>query len=110
MAAFVASAVTAIITFYGVLLVTRHRPDLTAKNVEFLNTKLSAPLIVFFLINPWYEELIARAYLMTESFFLLGEKDAAVLLSVILQTSYHLYQGIPAALSIASIFLVFSLY
>jgi membrane protease YdiL (CAAX protease family) len=34
----------------------------------------------------------------------------AVVISVALQTSYHLYQGLPAALSHIPAFLLFSLY
>jgi membrane protease YdiL (CAAX protease family) len=48
--------------------------------------------------------------MITETTFLIGEKDAAVLLSVILQTSYHLYQGLLPALVLGVVFLIFSLY
>lgn len=66
--------------------------------------------IVFQLINPFFEELIVRAYLMTELKHLTGSMAVAVVGSVAVQISYHFYQGAPAALSHAGMFLLFSLY
>jgi membrane protease YdiL (CAAX protease family) len=60
--------------------------------------------------SPIFEEMIVRAFVMTETLALTGSSGLAVLVSVLLQTSYHLYQGIPYALSAAVIFLVFSVY
>ena len=61
-------------------------------------------------LNPFYEELIVRAYLLTEVRQLTGSATKAVILSTVLQTSYHLYQGGPSALSWGIIFLLFSIY
>ena len=66
--------------------------------------------ILFVMLNPFYEELIARAYVMTELGFFTNSKVIAILGSVALQTAYHLYQGFPYALSLAATFLIFSLY
>jgi len=66
--------------------------------------------LVFQLINPFFEELIVRAYLMTELKHLTGSMTVAVAGSVLVQVSYHFYQGAPAALSHAGMFLLFSLY
>jgi len=44
------------------------------------------------------EELIVRAYLMTEVSELTGSMAVAVLASIGFQALYHLYQGVPAAL------------
>jgi len=65
---------------------------------------------IFQLINPFFEELIVRAYLMTELKHLTGSMTLAVAGSVLVQISYHFYQGAPAALSHAGMFLLFSLY
>ncbi|MFZ0303945.1 MAG: type II CAAX endopeptidase family protein [Terracidiphilus sp.] len=66
--------------------------------------------IPLLLLNPFFEELIVRAYLMTEIRELTGSPILAVVLSVAVQTSYHLYYGWKGALSLAFQFLVFSLY
>ncbi len=49
--------------------------------------------IPFFLQNPFFEELIVRAYLMTEIGELTGSWLLAVLVSSLVQASYHLYYG-----------------
>jgi len=61
-------------------------------------------------VNPFYEEIIVRAYLMTEVVELTGSTRLAVLLSVGVQTAYHLYYGWWTALALGIQFLVFSLY
>jgi len=66
--------------------------------------------IPFALINPFFEELIVRAYLMTEVKALTGSWFLASLSSVAIQWSYHLYYGWDASLSIAFTFLTFSIY
>ena len=62
------------------------------------------------LVNPIFEELTVRAFLMTETVALSGSSALAIVSSVLLQTSYHLYQGLPYALALGVIFLIFSLY
>jgi hypothetical protein len=64
---------------------------------------------IFVLVNPWCEELIVRAFIITEVEALTGSAAAAVLLSVGVQTLYHVYYGVPLALSLAGIFLLDSL-
>lgn len=66
--------------------------------------------IVYMNLAPVWEELIVRAYLMTEIIELTGSEALAVAVSVILQSSYHLYYGWRTALSIVCTFLVFALY
>jgi hypothetical protein len=56
------------------------------------------------------EELVVRAYLMTEVGELTGHMGIAVLASVGFQTLYHLYQGTSAALVSAGWFFVASLF
>lgn len=57
-----------------------------------------------------HEELIVRAFLMTEVAELSGSWPLAVLTSVGFQTLYHLYQGTPAALMAAGSFFVSAVY
>jgi membrane protease YdiL (CAAX protease family) len=66
--------------------------------------------VAYVALNPFHEELLVRAFLITEFRGLYLSTTLAVLVSVALQTSYHLYQGLPAALSHVPIFLTFSLY
>jgi membrane protease YdiL (CAAX protease family) len=66
--------------------------------------------IPFMLINPFFEELIVRAYLMTELIDLTGSSVVAIAVSVALQFSYHLYYGWWTAFSLAFQFLVFALF
>ena len=56
------------------------------------------------------EELIVRAFLMTEVAALTGSMGVAVFASVGFQTLYHLYQGTPAALMNAGAFFVSSVF
>jgi membrane protease YdiL (CAAX protease family) len=61
-------------------------------------------------VNPVFEEMIVRAFLMSETIALTGSSGLAILFSLLLQTSYHLYQGLPYALAAGVIFLIFSVY
>ncbi len=80
---------------------------LTAREAFGHPTLMAIPV---FLLNPFFEELIVRAYLMTEVRDLTGSSILAIVLSVIVQTSYHLYYGWERALALSFQFLVFSIY
>jgi len=66
--------------------------------------------IPYFVLSPFFEELIVRAYLMTEVVQLTGSSSLAVALSVAVQFSYHLYYGWVGAISVAFVFLTLALY
>jgi membrane protease YdiL (CAAX protease family) len=66
--------------------------------------------IAFCLLNPFFEELVVRAYLMTEVVELTGSTLSAVILSVLFQFSYHLYYGWAGAISLSFQFLTYALY
>ena len=66
-----------------------HRPDLT----RFLFSGRPSLVFIFILIVPFFEEIIVRGYVMTELAELSGSVTLATVASVLLQTSYHLYQG-----------------
>lgn len=70
----------------------------------------SAYLVVHLALVGLFEEMIVRAYLMTEVAFLTGSLPCAILVSVAFQTAYHLYQGWPAALCVAASFSVTAVY
>lgn len=66
--------------------------------------------VMFMVVNGFFEELIVRAYLMTEIRELGGSAALAVLISLIVQVSYHLYQGWINAVMVGTMFAVFSVY
>jgi membrane protease YdiL (CAAX protease family) len=66
--------------------------------------------LAYLLLSPLFEETLVRAYLMTRLRQLGWSTAAAVALSVAIQTSHHAYQGIPAMLLTAPMFLVFALF
>lgn len=65
---------------------------------------------LYLAMNCFFEELLVRAYLMTEIIGLTGSTKIAVAVSVVLQASYHIYYGFIGALTVAAAFLVFALY
>jgi membrane protease YdiL (CAAX protease family) len=67
-------------------------------------------MLVFVLVNPFFEEMVVRAYLMTELKALTGSWTLAAALSVAVQTSYHLYYGWTLALALGFQFVAFSIY
>jgi membrane protease YdiL (CAAX protease family) len=71
---------------------------------------LSLWVVLFVAINPIFEELIVRAFMISELVALTGSRVLAVAASVALQTTYHLYQGVPYALTSGVLFLVFSIF
>ena len=64
----------------------------------------------FIVVNPVFEEMIVRAFLMSEVLAMTGSSSLAICLSLTVQTSYHLYQGVPYALGVGVIFSIFSIY
>lgn len=80
---------------------------MSAKEV-FGHPSIASILLV--LLNPFFEELIVRAYLMTEVGELTGSWLLAAVVSVLFQTSYHLYYGWELALSLGCQFAVFAAY
>lgn len=77
---------------------------------QILGLSISAVSIAFVLVNPFFEELIVRAYTMSEVIDLGGSRLLAIVVSVGLQTSYHLYQGVARSIAVAATFTVFSIY
>ena len=108
--AYVAFCVCYIAIHYGYYYVAGRMLIPPNQPQTYLNAGVTIGTVVFILINPIYEELIVRAYTISEVTFLTGSSVVAVAASVILQVSYHLYQGIPAAIALGAGFLVLSIY
>ena len=75
--------------------------------ISNLPISILAPLVI---INPLSEELIVRAFLMTELNYYLKKGPPVVFLSALTQTGYHLYQGWKNCGYHLITFLVFSAY
>jgi membrane protease YdiL (CAAX protease family) len=67
-------------------------------------------VLVSQLLNAACEELVVRAFMITEVVELTGQVSLAVLSSVCFQGLYHLYQGSSSALMAAGGFLICSIY
>lgn len=66
--------------------------------------------VPLFLLNPFFEELIVRAYPMTEVRGLTGSWTLSAAMSIAVQFSYHLHYGWEGAIALSFQFLVFSIY
>jgi membrane protease YdiL (CAAX protease family) len=64
----------------------------------------------FMFLNPVFEELIVRAFTITEVKALTGSTFFAVLVSVLIQSSYHLNQGEVVTCCYALMFFIFSIF
>jgi membrane protease YdiL (CAAX protease family) len=85
--------------------------DPNAKAVALLfGNGVGIATVIFQFINPFFEELIVRAYLITRLRELTNSLVLAIIASVVFQVSYHLYQGFWTGLSHTGVFLVLSLY
>jgi len=69
-----------------------------------------ALFLIYTLAAPFFEEILVRGYLMTELIGLSWPVWLATLISVGLQTSYHLYYGVVGALGVGAGFLLLGIY
>lgn len=95
--------------YYGYPLIT-HKELVDRNALNLLSGGITAWAIALVLLNPFYEELIVRAYFISEVQFLTGSRALAVAFSAGIQTLYHLYQGFNIAAAMAGVFLLFSVY
>ena len=75
-----------------------------------LDSGISALSILLILVNPFFEELIVRAYTMSEVVGLGGSRTMAILVSVLLQMSYHSYQGLLRGIGVATSFALAAIF
>ncbi len=95
---------------YGYYIIIGKLPDISPRNIEFVTQNRSLWAVLPLVIGSAYEELLVRGYVMSEIKYLWGRWDLAVILSVLLQLSYHTYQGMGALILCFATFLVFALY
>lgn len=79
-------------------------------NIEFLKSNITIWFVLFIVINPFFEEIMIRGFVIQQIKQLTNNIAVAVLISVLIQTTAHLYQGILPALGLSLTFLIFSLY
>lgn len=69
------------------------------------------PISIFaMLINPFFEEILVRAYFTLEMEYLTQNVLIAVVTSLLLQGSYHLYQGLGPTLILSVGFTILAIY
>jgi len=104
-AAYVFYRVGAFLIHFGYLLLSGSYPHYVDSRQIFGHMSLF--VLPFWLLNPFYEEIVVRAYLMTEIRVLTGSVTLSAVASLLLQTSYHLYYGWAGALAIGIQFIAF---
>lgn len=87
-----------------------HSQSLSAQIARAMFGHPSILAIPYTIVNPFFEELIVRAYLMTEVSALTGSWILAAALSVVVQFLYHLYYGWEGAIGLSFVFLVYAIY
>lgn len=97
------TALVPLLQHFGGSFTTFHLGGFKGSHFELLTVVLIA-------LNPMFEELIVRAYLISTLKSIGAPMAVAILASVGLQTSYHLYQGVAPALALSAMFLIFSAY
>ena len=75
-----------------------------------LGTHVSVMVVVFLVVNAFYEELIVRAYCLCEIIAWKHSALAAGVVSVCVQALYHIYQGVPNMIALAGLFSVYAIY
>jgi membrane protease YdiL (CAAX protease family) len=75
-----------------------------------LGTHVSILLVVFLVVNAFFEELIVRAYFTSELMCWKNNAALAGVMSVLVQALYHIYQGVPNMISAAALFTVYAIY
>jgi membrane protease YdiL (CAAX protease family) len=84
--------------------------SLDPKNLGFINARYKGLLMIAAIILPLQEELIVRGFTMSEIYFLTDKRILAIIISVAIQFSYHLYQGVASAIFMLPYFVILSIY
>ena len=78
--------------------------------VEIFQVPVSPFYVLAILVNPFVEETYVRGFLQTRLRQARESAGKIILFSVLLQTSYHIYQGVTSCLSLAPGFAIFAVY
>ncbi len=66
--------------------------------------------VAYILMSPIFEEVLIRGFFINELTTLGKPVWLAAVTSVLIQTSYHFYYGVPGALTVSCFFIVFTAY
>jgi len=94
---------------YVWLLTTLRIPQWPETHAMFSSSSLWL-FLPFLLLNPFFEEILVRGYLMTELIDLRKSVLLATFTSLVVQTSYHLYYGVACAMVVGSGLTVLAIY
>ncbi|MFH7024863.1 MAG: CPBP family intramembrane glutamic endopeptidase [Heteroscytonema crispum UTEX LB 1556] len=108
--AFIAYSLCWVVTYYAYYFATQNTLHATSKNIEIFKTGITFLSVAAMLVNPFYEELIVRAYTISEVKYLTNDTNLAIFLSVVIQSTYHLYQGFLSTWLLVPMFIIFSIY
>jgi membrane protease YdiL (CAAX protease family) len=98
-----------LVVTYVWLLTTRRFPQWPETRAMFSATSLWL-FLPFLLLNPFFEEILVRGYLTAELVDLRKSVLLATAVSVMIQTSYHLYYGVAGAMIVGSGLTVLAVY
>jgi membrane protease YdiL (CAAX protease family) len=101
------AAINHIVSIFFPEFVTR---AMNPQNLGFINAQYKGFLIIASFVIPLQEELLVRGFTMSEIFLLTENKILAIVISVGIQFSYHLYQGLEAAVLMSPYFILISVY
>lgn len=108
-AAVVVMCITGFVVSYGWLVITLHFPQWPDTRTMFSTSSVWL-FLPFLLLNPFFEEILVRGYLMTELIDLRKSVLLATVASLVVQTSYHLYYGAAGAMVVGSGLAVLAIY
>lgn len=94
----------------GYLVATGHPPSLWRGQSTLFGATVTFLPFLFAIVNPFFEELLVRAFLITEVEKRFGSIKVAAVSSIVLQSSYHLYQGLANALTLAVLFSILTVF
>jgi membrane protease YdiL (CAAX protease family) len=106
--AFLSALVVGFLLRFGWILTRGPLPPRVSPG-QMLGMEATLAWLFYQFLNPRFEELIVRGFLMTELSALVGVRTA-IIAGTLVQISYHLYQGVWNVCSVGVIFLVYSLY
>jgi membrane protease YdiL (CAAX protease family) len=86
------------------------RPPLEIPALSTLQSADHRFLLIYMMVNPWFEEILVRGFIATELETISGRKWVGIWGSTIFQGAYHLYQGWTLAVSQSVGFLIFAIY
>jgi membrane protease YdiL (CAAX protease family) len=107
-AAILAFAIAGLVMNKLCLLITSH-PLKISDPTSYASISLWL-VLPHLIVNGFHEEMIVRGYLMTELIAFRKSPLFAVIVSLGIQTSYHLYYGVPGAIIVGCGLSVFALY